>query len=52
MTRGLEAVARGKDYERDLVESLKAIATRSKKLMAGAVKTHLRDFRECLFTCA
>ncbi|KAK3299630.1 uncharacterized protein B0H64DRAFT_455727 [Chaetomium fimeti] len=42
--RGLKSISKGKDYEASLLESLAVITTRSKTLMAWAVKTHIRDF--------
>lgn len=44
VARGLKSIAKGKDYEASLLESLSAITSRSKTLMAWAVKTHIRDF--------
>jgi hypothetical protein len=46
--RGLKSISKGKDYEASLLESLTAITTRSKTLMAWAVKTHIRDFARCM----
>jgi hypothetical protein len=40
----------GKDYEKDLLDSLVAITRSSKKLMEGAVKVHIRDTQECELT--
>jgi hypothetical protein len=36
------------DYEASLLESLTTITSRSKTLMARAVKTHIRDFARCM----
>ncbi|KAI1657660.1 hypothetical protein F4813DRAFT_389397 [Daldinia decipiens] len=44
LIHGLEAVAKGGDYEKPLRDSLTAITARSKKLMAQVLKTHTRDF--------
>ncbi|KAK4196074.1 hypothetical protein QBC40DRAFT_268756 [Triangularia verruculosa] len=46
LIRGLKSIVKGKDYEAPLLESLTAITTRSKSLMAWAVKTHIRDFAQ------
>ncbi|KAK4448914.1 hypothetical protein QBC34DRAFT_100872 [Podospora aff. communis PSN243] len=46
LIRGLKSIAKGKDYEAPLLESLADITRRSKSLMAWAVKTHIRDFAD------
>ncbi|KAI1475686.1 hypothetical protein F4774DRAFT_273060 [Daldinia eschscholtzii] len=44
LVRGFEAILKGKDYEKPLLDSLTTITSQSKKLMAQALKTHIRDF--------
>ncbi|KAI1804747.1 hypothetical protein F4811DRAFT_570833 [Daldinia bambusicola] len=43
--RGLKSVLEGKEYEKPLLDSLAIITSQSKKLIAQALKTHIRDFK-------
>ncbi|KAJ8120201.1 hypothetical protein ONZ43_g3032 [Nemania bipapillata] len=42
--RGARVIMKGADYEKPLLDNLTTITSRSKKLMAQALKTHTRDF--------